>query len=79
MRDTAGTPRWRSPDWTGCPAPAYAAIQQAIPGLKVIDIGAELATLRRRKSPLEIERAASGGHASPTACSTSRASEPGRA
>jgi Xaa-Pro aminopeptidase len=38
------------------PAPAYAVIQQATPGLQIIDVGAELAALRRRKSPLEVQR-----------------------
>jgi Xaa-Pro aminopeptidase len=37
------------------PAPALAAIQKAMPSMEVVDVGAELATLRRRKSPLEIE------------------------
>jgi Xaa-Pro dipeptidase len=37
------------------PAPAYAAIQEGIPGLSMVDLGAELAALRRQKSPLELE------------------------
>jgi Xaa-Pro aminopeptidase len=37
------------------PAPAYAAIQEGISGVQVLDVGAELAALRRRKSPLEVE------------------------
>jgi Xaa-Pro dipeptidase len=36
------------------PAPAYAAIQDGIPSLSIVDLGPELAALRRRKSPLEI-------------------------
>jgi Xaa-Pro aminopeptidase len=37
------------------PVPAYAAIEQGVPGLSVLDLDAELAALRRRKSPLEVE------------------------
>ncbi len=38
------------------PAPVYAAIREGIPDLEVVDVGAELAALRRRKSALELER-----------------------
>lgn len=38
------------------PVPAYAAIERGVPGLSVVDVGAELAVLRRRKSALELER-----------------------
>jgi Xaa-Pro aminopeptidase len=37
------------------PAPAYAALPEGIPGLSVVDLGTELAALRRCKSPLEVE------------------------
>jgi Xaa-Pro aminopeptidase len=37
------------------PAPACSAIVEGIAALELVDIGAELARLRRRKSPLEIE------------------------
>jgi Xaa-Pro dipeptidase len=37
------------------PVPAYAAIQEGVPGISVVDVGAEVAALRRRKSPLEVE------------------------
>ncbi|MBV8941620.1 MAG: aminopeptidase P family N-terminal domain-containing protein, partial [Solirubrobacterales bacterium] len=38
------------------PVPAYAAINEGIPGLEVLDLGAELGALRRRKTPLEVKR-----------------------
>jgi Xaa-Pro dipeptidase len=38
------------------PVPAHRAIEIALPGLTIVDVGAHLATLRRRKSSLEIER-----------------------
>jgi Xaa-Pro aminopeptidase len=38
------------------PVPAYAAIREGLPRLEVLDLGPELGALRRRKSPLEVER-----------------------
>jgi Xaa-Pro dipeptidase len=38
------------------PVPAFAAIEAGLPGMSVVDIGAELAALRRRKSTLEVQR-----------------------
>ncbi len=55
VRDT-GASRLALAGLDRMPAPAYAAIQHAAPGLQLIDVSAELAALRRRKSPLEIER-----------------------
>jgi Xaa-Pro dipeptidase len=51
----AGTRRLALGGLDRLPAPAYAAIQEAIPGLSVIDLGPELAALRRHKSHLEVE------------------------
>jgi Xaa-Pro aminopeptidase len=35
------------------PAPAYAALHDELPGVELVDVGAAIARLRRRKSPLE--------------------------
>lgn len=35
------------------PVPAYTALQDGLPGVELVDIGQEIARLRRRKSPLE--------------------------
>lgn len=44
------------------PVPAYDALQRGIADLEVVDVGPELAALRRRKSPLEIERLKAAAH-----------------
>ncbi|TAN31803.1 aminopeptidase P family protein [bacterium] len=38
------------------PAPAWRALMEGLPGVDLVDVGAGLAKLRRRKSPLEVDR-----------------------
>jgi Xaa-Pro aminopeptidase len=44
------------------PAPAYAALHDGVPGLSTVDLTAELAVPRRRKSPLELELLRAAAH-----------------
>jgi Xaa-Pro aminopeptidase len=44
------------------PAPAYAAIQEGIAGLSLVDVGPALAVLRRRKSTIEVQRLRAAAH-----------------
>jgi Xaa-Pro aminopeptidase len=43
------------------PVPAWHALVEALPGAELVDVGAELAKLRRRKSPLEVDRLREAG------------------
>jgi len=52
LRDT-GAPRVAVAGLERMPVPAYRALREGLPGVELIDVGEEVARLRRRKSPLE--------------------------